>query len=225
MDYYSSMIFLIPAVLLTFYAQMKVKSAYTKYSDVRVTTGITGLEAARRILSAHGLGYMPISQLGGNLTDNYDPRSKVLNLSQGVYGSDSVAAVGVAAHECGHAIQDAEGYKLLSIRNSIVPVVNLGSRLAWPILIIGIAFSIFQLYEIGVAIFILIVVFHLVTLPVELDASRRALAELEACGIVQTQEEIKGAKSVLSAAALTYVAALAMSVANLLRIMAMNRRR
>ncbi len=159
--------------------------------------------------------------------EEYDfySRNKYLNLSESVYGSTSIAAIGVAAHECGHAVQDSEGYALLRFRNSIVPVVNIGSRLSWPLLVIGLAIGVSGLYTAGLIMFLLVVLFHLVTLPMEIDASRRGLRMLQEYGIVESSDEVSAVRQVLSAAALTYLAALAMAVANLLRILAMSRRR
>ena len=227
MGYYSSMIILIPAIIFTFIAQAKVSSNFNRYAKVASSRGITGAMAAEAILRANGLS-VPIQQIGGSLTDNYNPVNKVLNLSQSVYGSASVAAIGVAAHECGHAIQHANGYLPLKIRNSIVPAVNFGSKASWPLLMLGLLFGGATgdtLFTIGVLLFGFTVLFHLITLPVELDASRRALAELESLGIIEDKAEYRGAKKVLSAAAMTYMASLAMAIANLLRILAMRDRR
>ena len=227
MGYYSSMIFLLPTILFTFWAQAKVNGAYRRFSKVASRKGITGAQAADAILRANGL-HIPIQAIGGQLTDNYNPVQKTLNLSQGVYGSTSIAAIGIAAHECGHAVQDAEGYGPLKFRNNFVPVANIGSRLAWPILIIGLMFNSEMgdtLFTVGVLLFCLTIVFHLVTLPVELNASKRALETIESLGLVSGSDEYNGAKKVLSAAAMTYVAALAMAVANLIRIFAMRNNR
>ena len=227
LGYYSSMIILVPAIIFTFYAQAKVKGAFNKYARIASSRGITGAQAAETILRANGLS-VPIRQISGSLTDNYDPTKKILNLSQSVYGSASVAAIGVAAHECGHAIQHANGYAALKIRNSIIPLVNFGSTASWPLLMIGLVFSGDlgdTLFSIGVLLFGFTVLFHLITLPVELDASRRALKQLEGLGIIEDKNEYRGAKKVLSAAAMTYMASLAMAIANLLRILAMRNRR
>ena len=227
LGYYSSMIILVPAIIFTFYAQAKVKGAFNKYARIASSRGITGAQAAETILRANGLS-VPIRQISGSLTDNYDPTKKILNLSQSVYGSASVAAIGVAAHECGHAIQHANGYAALKIRNSIIPLVNFGSTASWPLLMIGLVFSGDlgdTLFSIGVLLFGFTVLFHLITLPVELDASRRALKQLEGLGIIEDKNEYRGAKKVLSAAAMTYMASLAMAIANLLRILAMRHRR
>ena len=227
MGYYSSMIILVPAIILTFLAQSKVNSTFRRFSRVAASTGMTGAQAADIILRANGLS-IPIQPIAGNLTDNYNPVKKTLNLSQSVYAASSVAAIGVAAHECGHAIQDANSYAALKFRNSIVPVVNFGSRLSWPILMVGLIFSGElgdMLFTFGVLLFGLTVLFHLVTLPVELNASKRAMAQLEQLEILTDSSELRGARKVLSAAAMTYMASLAMAIANLLRILAMRNNR
>jgi len=223
LGYYSSMIILIPAIILTFYAQTKVKTAYSRFARVANSKGLTGRDVAEIILSRNGMGNMPINMISGNLTDNFNPGNHTLNLSQEVYSNPTIAAIGIAAHECGHAIQDNEGYGLLKFRNSIVPIVNLGSTLSWPLLVIGLVLGAAKLADLGIILFLLVVVFHLVTLPVELDASKRALRLLEDYGLVTSANEIAGAKSVLSAAAMTYVASLAMAIANLLRMLMLTR--
>lgn len=230
----SSLMFLLPAMLLALFAQAKVKSSFRKYSSVRNHRNMTGAEAARRVLDANGLRDVEIRQIPGSLTDNYNPRNRTLSLSQDVYGVSSVAAISVACHEAGHAIQHARSYAPLKIRNAIVPVVNFASSFTWILIIVGLGLLAGQSYEmyamgnmifnIGVLAFVAVVVFHLITLPVEFDASHRAIVQMEELGIV-TMEEKTGAKKVLSAAALTYVAALAVAVANLLRILAIRGRR
>ena len=189
-------------------------------------SGITGAEAAQRILHQSGIYDVRVEHVSGSLTDHYDPRSKVLRLSDSVYGSSSVAAVGVAAHECGHAVQHEKGYVPLSIRSALVPVANFGANLAWPVFLMGLIFSIGPLLDIGILLFLAAVLFQLVTLPVEFNASSRALRLLESNGILYG-EEIRDTRKVLSAAALTYVASLAASVLQLLRliILAGGRRR
>ncbi len=219
MGYYSSMIVLIPAIIISFYAQAKLKSAYGRYAQVVNSKGITGREAAAMILRSNGLESIPVQQVQGSLTDHYDPRKKTLSLSEGVYDTPSIAAIGIAAHECGHALQDSSGYTMLKIRNSIVPAVNIGSFLSWPILILGIFLGALQLQMVGVVLFAAVIVFHLVTLPVEIDASRRAVAMLSECGIISSDSDMTGVKAVLKAAALTYIAALASSVASLIRML------
>ena len=226
MTYYGSMIILIPAIIFTMYAQAKVNSNFRRYSNVRNLRNMTGAEAARRMLDANGLGRVQIEQVKGSLTDHYDPRKRVLRLSQSVYGVNSIAAVSVACHEAGHAVQHAESYKPLKIRNSIVPLVNFASSLTWPLVIIGIlllangSYMGDLLFNIGVITMLAVILFHTVTLPVEFNASSRALRQMDDLGII-TEEENKGASKVLRAAAMTYVAALATAIANLLRTLAM----
>lgn len=226
MTYYGSMIILIPAILFTMYAQSKVNSNFRRYSNVRNFRNMTGAEAARRMLDANGLGNVQIEQVRGSLTDHYDPRKRVLRLSQSVYGVNSIAAVSVACHEAGHAVQHAESYKPLKIRNSIVPLVNFASSLTWPLVILGIvllsngSYMGDLLFNIGVITMLAVILFHTVTLPVEFNASSRALKQMDELGII-TEEENTGANKVLKAAAMTYVAALATAIANLLRILAM----
>lgn len=220
-----TMLLLIPAFILTLVAQLKVKSAYRRYLRVPVRNGMTGAQAARRILDLNGLTDVPVGQVGGELSDHYDPAKRSVSLSQDVYGGATVASVAIAAHECGHAIQHQTGYSLLVIRNAIAGPVSFVSMASWPLLIIGIL--LIQagrlstgnlIFDIGVIAFAAVVLFHLVTLPVELNASSRALKIIEEEGIVAAEERA-GAKKVLSAAALTYVAALAMAVAQLLRLL------
>ena len=226
MTYYGSMIILIPAIIFTMYAQAKVNSNFRRYSNVRNLRNMTGAEAARRMLDANGLGSVQIEQVKGSLTDHYDPRKRVLRLSQSVYGVNSIAAVSVACHEAGHAVQHAESYKPLKVRNSIVPLVNFASSLTWPLVILGIillangSYMGDLLFNIGVITMLAVILFHTVTLPVEFNASSRALKQMDELGII-AEEENTGAKKVLRAAAMTYVAALATAIANLLRILAM----
>ncbi|NLL79667.1 MAG: zinc metallopeptidase [Clostridiales bacterium] len=205
-------------IILTVFASMRVNSTYSKYAKVRSMSGMTGAEAAQRLLWNAGIQDVRIEHVRGNLTDHYDPRAKVLRLSDATYGSASVAAVGVAAHECGHAIQHKEGYAPLSIRSALVPVANFGSRLGVPIILLGLLFgSGSLLINIGIWVFSLSVLFQVVTLPVEFNASSRALRLLESQGILGHQE-IGQCRKVLSAAALTYVAAAAASLLQLLRL-------
>ena len=226
MTYYGSMIILIPAIIFTMYAQSKVNSNFRRYSNIRNARNMTGAEAARRMLDANGLTNVQIEQTRGSLTDHYDPRKRVLRLSQSVYGVNSIAAVSVACHEAGHAVQHAESYKPLKIRNTIVPLVNFASGLTWPLVILGIillangSYMGDLLFNIGVITMLAVILFHTVTLPVEFNASSRALRQMDDLGII-TEEENKGASKVLRAAAMTYVAALATAIANLLRILAM----
>lgn len=211
--------------VLSIWASARVNSTFNKYAKVRSARGMTGAEAAASILRNAGIGDVRIEHISGNLSDHYDPRSKVLRLSDATYGSNSVAAVGVAAHECGHAIQDNVGYTPLSLRSTLVPVANLGSKLGIPIILVGLLFGSGSfLIQIGIWVFSISVLFQLVTLPVEFNASSRAVAMLDQHGILQGQE-LDGCKKVLNAAALTYVAAAAASILSLLRLMLLFGRR
>ena len=214
---------LIPAILISAWAQFKVSSTFNKYSTVRSINGYTGAQVARILLNDAGLQEVEIQQVPGRLSDHYDPRAKVLRLSSDVYGSTSVASIGVAAHEVGHAIQDKESYSALVFRNAIVPVVNFSSSLSWILFFIGILLSYSTLVTIGIILFSVVVLFQLVTLPVEFNASSRALKLLEARGILY-DKEVDGARKVLSAAALTYVAATLMAVLQLVRLIAISNR-
>ena len=216
------MILVIPGLLLGLYAQFKVKSTFDRYSRVRTKSGLTAEAAARMLLSRGGSTNVTISRVNGSLTDHYDPSSKTLRLSDSVYGSDSVAAVGVAAHECGHALQEHDGYGLLKLRTALVPVVNIGSSLSLPIFMAGLLFSWEPLQMVGILCFGLTLLFSLVTLPVEINASKRALGMLE--GVLDA-EELQGAKAVLSAAALTYLASVISSALQLLRLILISRSR
>ncbi len=217
-------ILLIPALILAMWAQGKLSRTYNEYSRIGTGRGLTGSRVARKLLDSAGLGDVVIERVGGNLTDHYDPRSRKLRLSQGIFDSDSIAAVGIAAHEVGHAIQHANGYFPLSIRNSIVPVVQVGTWMAWPLFIIGFLMRTPLLIQIGILLFSGAVVFQLITLPVEYDASHRAAIHLHEGGYL-SEGELEGAKKVLSAAAMTYVAATAMAVLQLLRMILLSRRR
>lgn len=209
---------IIIGMVISLWASARVKTTYSKYSKVRSMSGLTGEEAARRILQTAGLYDVRIEHISGNLTDHYAPRSRVLRLSDTVYGSASVAAIGVAAHECGHAIQDAQDYAPLRFRNTLVPVANFGTQAAWPIILVGLLFGSSQfLLNLGILLFSLGVLFQLVTLPVEFNASGRALQILGDSGMLYG-EEIQKTKKVLSAAAMTYVAAAAASILSLLRL-------
>ncbi|EHK2347047.1 zinc metallopeptidase [Clostridium perfringens] len=214
---------IIPAILISAWAQFKVSSTFNKYSTVRSINGYTGAQVARILLNDAGLQEVEIQQVPGRLSDHYDPRAKVLRLSSDVYGSTSVASIGVAAHEVGHAIQDKESYSALVFRNAIVPVVNFSSSLSWILFFIGILLSYSTLVTIGIILFSVVVLFQLVTLPVEFNASSRALKLLEARGILY-DKEVDGARKVLSAAALTYVAATLMAVLQLVRLIAISNR-
>lgn len=212
-------IFLVlPAVIFALWAQFNVKSTFSKYSRIASRSGMTGFDSARRILDANGLGDVRIAHVSGDLTDHYNPTDNTIYLSDSVYGSNSAAAIGVAAHEAGHAVQHATGYTPIKIRSAIIPVTNIGSNLAMPLIILGIILSFPTLAYIGVAAFGLSTLFQLVTLPVEFDASGRALRALEG---TLDGDDLSSARKVLRAAALTYVAALAVSLVNLLRLLIM----
>ena len=208
----------IPALLLALYAQWKVKSTYEKYSQVACSRGYTGAQVARYILDDYRLQNISVEPTPGELTDHYDPRTQKLCLSQGIYDGNSVAAIGVAAHEAGHAIQDAKAYAPLKIRNGLVPVTNFGTTLAFPLFILGMFAGMPQLMDIGIILFSLAVIFSVITLPVEFNASARAIRVL-ADGNFLSAQELPLAKAVLNAAALTYVAATAMAVLNLVRLL------
>lgn len=209
---------IIIGVIISLAASSRVKSTYAKYSRVRSVSGLSGAQTAERILHRNGVFDVQIEQVQGHLTDHYDPRKKVLRLSDSVYGSNSIAAIGVAAHECGHAIQHHRSYLPLKIRSALVPVVNFGSAISWPLILIGLLITRSQtLIDIGIILFSTAVLFQLVTLPVEFNASRRAVQNLGETGILYGNE-INQSKKVLNAAALTYVAAAAASILQLSRI-------
>jgi Zn-dependent membrane protease YugP len=210
------MMFMLPAFLLMMLAQWYVKSAYSRWSKVPARSRLTGAEAARRLISAGGLLGVQVEGVAGNLTDHYDPRQKVLRLSSGVYDSYSVAAVAIAAHELGHAMQDKEGYFPLRLRAAMVPAVNIGSYLGWILIVIGLLIQATQIAWLGVIVFSLGALFALATLPVELNASRRARQLLATSGIIAGEDEMRGVNNVLNAAAMTYVAALITAVLQLL---------
>ncbi len=214
-----TMILVLIGAVLSMWASAKVQGTFNKYSSVRSRTGMTGADAARRLLNSQGIYDVSIEGVAGNLTDHYDPRSKTLRLSESVYQSSSVSAIGVAAHECGHAIQDHVGYVPLRMRAAFVPVVNFGSHLSWPLILIGVIIGGIgsPMVNIGIWMFVLVVLFQLITLPVELNASRRAVVLLDQNGILQG-EEVSQTRKVLGAAALTYVAAAAASILQLLRL-------
>ena len=216
-DYYY-IILIVPALLFGLWAQSRVNSAYSKYSRVGNMRGYTGADAARMVLEQNGIYDVTIRRTSGKLTDHYDPRNKTINLSDGVYDTVSVAAVGIAAHEAGHAVQHAVGYFPIKVREAVIPITQIGSYLYFPIIILGIIFSYQPLVDAGIILFSFLAIFQLVTLPVEFNASNRAIATIERNDILYG-EELRGAKSVLKAAALTYVAALVSSLAQLLRLM------
>ncbi len=223
-------VYVLPAVIFAMWASANVNGTFKKYAKIHSRRGITGAEAARRVLDSKGLTNVRIERVSGNLTDHYDPKTNVIRLSDSVYSDTSEAAIGVACHEAGHAMQYAESYAPIKLRNAIIPVTNIGSKLSIPLVLVGIFLSYLSDYLIifayvGIICFAFSTVFQLVTLPTEFNASRRALAAIDDCGILDSEER-SGAKKVLSAAALTYVAALAVSLMQLLRLITLvNRRR
>lgn len=210
-------ILVIPAVIFSMWAQSKVNSTYNEYSRHTTYSRMTGFEAARRILDANGLRHVHIERVAGNLTDHYDPKANVIRLSDGVYSSSSIAAVGVAAHEAGHAVQYALGYTPIRLRGAVLPVCQIGSTISWPMILIGFFMNSQPLINIGLILFGSVALFQFVTLPVELNASNRAVDALAISGSF-TDDELYGVEKVLKAAAMTYVAALAVSLAQLLRL-------
>ena len=224
MIFHPSYLLLIPGMILMFWAQNRVQSTYHKYSQVRSTMGMTGAQVAQEILNRMGVHNVQIEQVSGQLTDHYDPSAKKVRLSEGVYGSNSLAAAAVAAHECGHVLQDVQGYKAMNLRASLVPAANLGSNIGPMLVVVGVvlgsAGGIF--INIGIALFLAVIVFHIVTLPVEFDASNRALKLINEFGILQGEEN-RAAKKVLDAAALTYVATALYSVLQLIQLLMMRR--
>jgi len=215
---------LLLALVISGLAQLKVSSTYSKYAKVRSRTNMQACEVARHILDYNGLSEVRIEQIRGNLTDHYDPRTKTLHLSETVYNSASVAALGVAAHEAGHALQDQQGYLPLRLRSALVPVANLGSHLSWILILIGLLLGYLGLFDLGILLFCAVLLFQVVTLPVEFNASSRALAALEGGGVLE-QDEVRQTKQVLSAAALTYVAAVLVSLLQLARLLLLRGRR
>jgi uncharacterized protein len=224
MIFHPSYLLLIPGMILMFWAQNRVQSTYDKYSQVRSTMGMTGAQVAQEILNRMGVHNVQIEQVAGQLTDHYDPSAKKVRLSEGVYGSDSLAAAAVAAHECGHVLQDVQGYKAMNLRASLVPAANLGSNIGPMLVVVGVvlgsAGGIFV--NIGIVLFLAAILFHVVTLPVEFDASSRALKLINEFGILQGEENL-AAKKVLDAAALTYVATALYSVLQLIQLLMMRR--
>lgn len=217
-------IILIPAILFAAFAQSKINSTFNTYLRVRNSNGYTGYQVARVILDNHGLHNIPIELIKGHLSDHYDPRNKILRLSNEVYNGVSLASVGVAAHECGHAVQHQEGYAPLTIRNTIAPVASIGSQLSWVLVLAGLFFGLMQLLDLGILFFSAAVVFQLITLPVEYNASSRAIAMLTEYNLVPANE-VGPAKKVLSAAALTYLAATIVAVMQLIRLLILRGRR
>jgi len=217
----STMIILLPALILAFYAQSKVSSTFQRYLRVPARNGLTGAEVARDILRQNGIYDVSIEPQGGTLSDYYDPRRKVVRLSYDVYNGRSLAAQGVAAHECGHVLQHHQGYAPLAIRNSIVPVAGLGSQMAFPLFFIGLLFGSEMLMSLGIIFFSAAVLFQVITLPVEYNASNRAIAVLEGMGYID-RDEHEPIKKVLGAAALTYVAATLMAILQLVRLLVLS---
>lgn len=213
-----TMILVLIGALLSMWASSRVKGTFNKYSKVRSMTGMTGAEVAQKLLHSQGIYDVTVQPIKGQLTDHYDPRTKTVNLSEVVYGQTSVSAIGVAAHECGHAMQDNTGYVPLKLRGAFVPVANLGSQLSWPLILIGLFLSATPFIQIGIWMFVLAVLFQIITLPVEFNASGRAVKLLGETGILQEQE-VDQTKKVLGAAALTYVAAAAGAILQLLRLL------
>ena len=221
-NYY--LILVVPAIIISLLAQMKVKNTYAKYSQMFSENGRTATQITRAILDMNGLHNVGIEQVSGSLSDHYDPRTNVIRLSDAVRSDTSVASIGVAAHEAGHAVQYATGYAPIKLRNSFLPVANIGSKLSMPLILLGIIMAYEPLVSIGILLFSFVLIFQLLTLPVEFNASKRAMQTLSDNGIL-CGEELIGAKKVLSAAAMTYVAAVLVSAMQLLRLVLINRRR
>lgn len=217
------LILVVPAIIIAIWSQIKVKSTFSKYSGYR--SDISGADAARRVLEANGVTGVTIERVQGSLTDHYDPRTNVIRLSESVYDSYNISAVGVAAHEAGHAVQYATGYTPIKVRSFILPISNLGSQLSLPLLLIGLLFNFYIFVRLGVIFFCVALFFQLVTLPIEFNASRRAITTIAQNNILLTDDDIKGAKRVLSAAAMTYIAAILVSLAQLIRLLAITNRR
>lgn len=220
--YDRTFIIIIPALIISAWAQMKVRSSFSKYSKVSSINKYSGAEVARMLLDANGLYNVLVEEIGGRLTDHYDPRRRVMRLSREVYHGNSLAAIGVAAHETGHAIQHNNQYSPLQIRNIIAPIVSFSSSASWTILLLGMIMGVSYLINIGIILFIAVVLFQIITLPVEFDASNRALKMLKEKNILYANE-IKGAKAVLSAAAMTYLAAAITAILQLIRLIAISR--
>ena len=213
---YWYIILVIPAIILSLIASAGVNSTFKKYSKISSRMGLTGAESARRVIQANGVYNVKIETVGGNLTDHFDPKTNTIRLSESVYNANTVAAVGVAAHEAGHAVQYAVGYSPMKLRTAIIPITNIGASISWLLVLFGLLMSSYTLAMAGVLAIAFSTLFQLVTLFVEFDASARAITAIE--GMCATEEEVSGSKKVLRAAALTYVAALALSLANLLRL-------
>lgn len=217
-------ILILPAFIISLFAQIKVSSTFNTFSKTANMSGLTGAKAAEKVLSSHGVTNVKIERISGNLTDHFDPRTNVIRLSDSVFDSTSVAAVGVAAHEAGHAVQYAESYLPIKLRNTILPVVNFGSKFSFIAILLGIIFANDLLIYVGIALFSFATLFQIITLPVEFNASKRAMETIRGQALL-SGDEAKGAKKVLTAAAMTYVAAVIMSVAQLLRLLLLSRRR
>ncbi len=213
----------VPAIIIALWSQIKVKTTFSKYSAYR--TDISGADAARKVLEASGVYGVKIERVSGNLTDHYDPKTNVIRLSDSVYSSYNVSAVGVAAHEAGHAVQYANGYMPIKLRSVILPVCNLGSQLSMPLLIIGLIFNLYFLVKLGVIFFCGALIFQLATLPVEFNASKRAISTIRENNILIVENDVKYVRRVLSAAAMTYVAAILVSLTQLIRLIAITNRR
>lgn len=221
--YDATYILVLIGAVISIIASMNVKSTFNRYSRKNSRSNMTGAQAAYEILRSAGINNVRIERVRGNLTDHYSPKENVLRLSDSVYDSTSVAAIGVAAHECGHAMQYDEDYFPIKIRAAVIPLANIGSSLSWPIILLGLLFGMTGLMQVGVLLFSLVVIFQLLTLPVEFDASARALRTLEQRNML-VGDEMSGARKVLTAAALTYVAALVTSILQLLRLILLTRR-
>lgn len=223
MFYDTTIMLLIPALLLALFAQTRVKSTYAKYAKIRTQAGFTAAQAAEKMLRDQGNETVSLEQVAGTLTDHYDPRSETLSLSEGTFHSASIAAVGIAAHEAGHAMQKMQGYGPLALRSLVVPAVSIGSNFSVPIFILGLVMSWKPLVAAGIILFSLTVVFSLITLPVEFNASKRAIAMLQGSGIITGADEEKGVRAVLSAAAMTYVASAIGALLQLARLILISR--
>lgn len=213
----------IPAIIIALWAQIRVKTAFSKYS--KISCSASGADAARRVLESNGVYNVKIERVSGELTDHYDPKTNTIRLSEAVFSVNSIAAVGVAAHEAGHAVQYAKGYAPIKLRAAILPICSIGSKLSVPLILLGLVFSFSFLIDLGIIFFILAIIFQLITLPVEFNASNRAMHAIESNFILTDEIDRKGAKSVLSAAAMTYVAAVIVSFAQLLRLLAISNRK
>ncbi len=214
------LLLILPAFIISLIAQIKVKSTFSRYSALHTSNGMTGARAAEQVLASHGVYNVRIERVSGQLTDHYDPKANVIRLSDSVYDAATVAAVGVAAHEAGHAVQYAQKYTPIVIRNKLVPIVNFGSSFSWIALMLGLVMSFDILVYVGIGLFSFATLFQLVTLPVELNASKQAMQTIKDQYLLPDDSQVKGARQVLTAAAMTYVAAVVMSIAQLIRLIA-----